>query len=408
MLQRWFGPLESAIFIAIFCTMPGVIVLSTIANADIPELLYVAGSLAFYFAACESASPRRLLLCAGVCAGIAFATRETSAGLIAAYGLLFLFRPVVNRFNYLLIAAGFAIVIALEMGYFAWETGNPLWRFTFDVHHDVVDRAAVLGTGQVIDREGNLAIGGEIGKFVSPLFIFFVTQKYGLLFYLMLATLPAIVHRSWSANRKTFLIVAAALFVAWACFIIFNAGLLYLVPRYFVVTAWVATIVSAIGLARMWKERPRLAASLFAVTLATNGICLYVENTDPNQPSRAAIEVAKQSRETVYTDPVTLRRGRFIAQIDGVADRIAAGAPHRGALYVFSSDNMPPCRKEHCGITAADILAVKRGQEIAQIVPPPRAIGRMLDALRLTPLIPPQIRKKLIRPNSGVIVYRSR
>jgi len=161
LLQRWFGLVEALIFTVIFCALPGIIVVSTYANADIPELFYVAVSLACYCVASESDHPRYLLVCAGLAAGLAFATRETTLGLIVAYGLLFLFRPGMKRPEYFLIGLGFAVIILLEMAYFEIEVGNPLWRFTLDVHHDIVDRSTALAPGQVIDREGNL--GGPPG-----------------------------------------------------------------------------------------------------------------------------------------------------------------------------------------------------------------------------------------------------
>jgi 4-amino-4-deoxy-L-arabinose transferase-like glycosyltransferase len=404
MLQRWFGFRESLLFIAIFCAMPGVIVISTFANAEIPELFYVVVSFACYCAAFESDRPRFLLLCAGLAAGLAFATRETTIGLILAYGLLFLFRPGMRRSDYLLIGLGFAIIILLEMAYFEFEVGNPLWRFTLDVHHDAVDRSGVLGPGQVLDKEGNLDLGGPF----SPLLVFFASQKYALIFYAMLCVLPMLLRSAWNSSQRTFLVAGGMLFVSWGGFIIFNVWLLYLVPRYFVVTAWVAAMFAAIGLIRLWREWPRLAGILLLAVMASDAAALYVENIDPSQASRAAIEVALQRHEPVITDAATRRRGRFVAQIMGVGDRIIAGRPKSGFLYVLAPDDLAQCHDVSCGYDPADFSDIHDWTEIARIVPPPRAIGAVLDRLGLTSMIPDQIRKKLIQPNSGVVVYRVR
>ncbi len=400
-LQRWFGWAESLLFIAIFCAMPGIIVQSTIANAELPELFYVVVSVACYCAALESARARWLLVCAGISAGLAFATRETTLGLIAAYGLLFLLRPGVRRTEYFWIGLGFAAVILLEMTYFEFETGNPLWRYTLDVHHDVIDRSIVLKPGQVIDKEGNLGIGGLF----APIFVFLASQKYALVFYVMLGLVPLLVRASWDRSRRTFLITSGLLFAAWASFIIFNTSLLFLVPRYFVVTAWVAAMLAAIGLVRLGCDRPRLAGLVLAVLLMSDALCLYVENTDPNQPSRVAIGLALEHHEPVYTDTLTARHGRFTAQVAGVAEQIIADTPRPGSLYLLAPDNVSRCRDTGCAVPP-DAADVKDWEEVAEFVPPPRAIGALLDRIGLTPRIPEQIRKKLIQPNSGVVVYR--
>lgn len=403
MLQRWFGVAESLIFVVVFCAMPGVIVISTYANADITELFYVATSFAFYCAAYESSRPRGLLVCAGIAAGLAFMTRETTAGLILAYGLLFLFRPGIKRTDYFFMGFGFAILILAEMAYFTVEVGNPLWRFTIDLHHDTVDRAGAIQPGQVLDSSGNLDIGGSI---VAPLLVFFASQKYAAIFYSMLCLIPLLIRRGWNNMQRTFLIAATVLFVAWAGFIIFNASLLYLVARYFVVTAWVAAIFVAIGLVRLWPARPRLAALLLVALLSSDALCLYVEDTDPIQASRAAIAVAMRTHEPVYTDPITKRRGRFVAQVSGVASDIIAARPKPGSLYVLAPDNLARCVDPDCAPYLAHPISTRGMTKIEQITPPPRAIGALLDKLKLTRLIPQQIRRKLIQPNSGVTVYR--
>ncbi|HEY3911019.1 MAG TPA: hypothetical protein VGM07_14155 [Stellaceae bacterium] len=403
MLQRWFGVSESLIFVVIFCAMPGVIVISTYANDDVTELFYVVTSFALYCAAYESSRPRLLLVCAGLAAGLAFMTRETTAGLILAYGLLFLLRPGLKRTDYFFMGFGFAILMLAEMAYYTIEIGNPLWRFTIDAHADTVNRAGAIQPGQVIDREGNLHVGGSI---VSSLLVFLASQKYAAVFYGMLCLIPLLVRSGWNNMQRSFLVAAGALFIAWAGFIILNVSLLYLVPRYFLVTAWVAAILVAIGLVRLWRGRPRLAGALLAVLLVSDAACLYVEDTDPIQASRAAIAVALQSHEPVYTDPITRRRGRFLAQVAGVADDIIAAKPKPGSLYVLAPDNLARCYDPDCAAYLAQPISTRGMKKIEQITPPPRAIGALLDKLKLTQLIPKQIRRKLIQPNSGVTVYR--
>jgi 4-amino-4-deoxy-L-arabinose transferase-like glycosyltransferase len=401
-LQRWFGFVESLVFVAVFCAMPGVLVLSTIANAEIPELFFVVLSLTCYCASLGANRPWFLLLSAGLCSGLAFATRETTLGLVLAYGLLFLFNPQMKRRDYCWIGLGFVLILLLEMGFYQFEIGNPLWRFTLDAHHDAVNRSTALAPGQVLDKEGNFGLGGPL----SFLAVFFVSQKYALTFYAMLGLLPVLVRSTWNAGQRTFLSAAGTLFAAWAGFIILNVWLLYLVPRYFVVTAWVAAMLAAIGFVQLGRGRPRIAIIGVAAVLLSDAAALYVENTDPNQASRATIEAAIAANEPIYTDARTKRLGRFIAQNRGVGDRIIVGPPTKGALYALAPDNLAECHQASCGFDPGAFVDKDRWTERARYVPPPRAIGAVLDRLGLTPLIPAQIRKKLVEPNSGVTIYR--
>lgn len=402
-LQRWFGRIESGIFILLFCTMPGTIVLSTYANADIPELFYVAASLALYWLAAERNGRGWLLCGAGVCAGLGFLTRETAGGLVLAYGLLFLVRPAVPRARFLLIALGFALAPALQTAYLAWATGDPLYRFALDATHDQVDRAAAAGAGRVLDREGNLALGGVL----APLAVFLVSQKYALAFYLMLGLLPVLRGGGDTPGQRRILAALAALFVAWTGFLVANLSLLYIVARYFVTTAWVATLLAAIALPRLGRRRPALAGTLLAAGLSANAVCLYLENTDPIAASRAAISVTLRAAEPVYSDPLTVRRGRFIADARGASARLRAGLPPPGALYVYAPDNLARCRQAACGFDAAGYQPGPGWVAVERIAPPPRAIAGLLDALHLTPLIPAEIRQKIVQPNAGVIVFRA-
>ena len=404
MLQRWFGFVESVIFAIIFCGMPGVIVLATIANDDITELFYVAASVACFCAAFDSTYRRYLLVAAGIAAGLAFAVRETTAGLIIAYGLLFLFRPGIRRSDYFLIGAGFVIVILAEMAYFTIETGNPLWRFMLDFSREPnLNRAVALAPKHFIDREGNLGIGGPAG---TEFFMFFFSQKYALIFYAMLGVVPGLARSAWTSSQKTVLIVLGTLFIAWAGFVIGNVKLLDLVPRFIVVTAWVAAMLAAIGLARLRRNHLGLVVLSLLALIMSEAVCLYLENTDPSQASFAAIDLALQTHDPVYTNTATKLRGRFVAQIDGVADKIRIGKPTPGSLYVLAPDDLKRCDYGGCDADRAVLSGFNHWKEIERIVPRPRAIGSLLDMIGVTHLIPPEFRKKIVQPNSGVVIYR--
>ena len=89
-----------------------------------------------------------------------------------------------------------------------------------------------------------------------------------------------------------------------------------------------------------------------------------------------------------------------------MADDIIAAKPRPGSLYVLAPDNLARCYDVACAAYLVHPISTRGMTKIKKIVPPPRAIGSLLDRLNLTRLIPRQIRRKLIQPNSGVTVYR--
>jgi len=189
--RHFFGWPTAAALTAIGVMLPQFPVQATYANPDLLEMAFVMGSFWLVMLARERGhGPERtglqrgcLLLGAGALAGLGFLTRETTLLLVPLYSLMFLVRPAMQRWRYLLIAVGFMAVVGAQMGYFAIEAGDPLYRVRISAVHDHIDRAgqAARVTGS-LDREGVLATS----LVAAPLAALFVSQKYGLLFYLAL------------------------------------------------------------------------------------------------------------------------------------------------------------------------------------------------------------------------------
>ena len=153
-----------------------------------------------------------------------------------------------------------------------------------DFHHDRVDRmaeAARLATsGGLLDKEGNLSVNVVL----DPILALFVTQKYTLLFWLLL---PAGVYawRRRSLPPADVLALAAGLGIAYFLFVAVNPKL-YLVPRYLIVVAWCASIFVGWWLASIWVEERRLAAVVVSLAVLAGLVALSVENTNPRFAER--------------------------------------------------------------------------------------------------------------------------
>jgi hypothetical protein len=93
------------------------------------ECFLVAASFwAFYFGSGPRTN-RALLVLSGICAGLAFVTRETGAIVALFYGILFLLGRRVPRAYFFLIAGGFLAVLTIDTVYLITMTGDPLYRF---------------------------------------------------------------------------------------------------------------------------------------------------------------------------------------------------------------------------------------------------------------------------------------
>lgn len=406
-MARRLGQADATAFTLLFLTMPGSLVLATFASDDIMELFLVVASLMLFLAAEPATRRWPLVIASGLCAGLAFLSRETSGGLVLAYGVLFLARPGIPRRLYVLMGAAFCAIVFAQVAFLAAMTGDWLYRIHLDATHDVVNRAAAvtraLSAGHAVDEQGNLVVSAAL----DPILMFLVSQKYGLAFYLGIAGAALLFRRRLQRAGQSLLVAVLVLGVCWSVFILANQHFLYLVPRYILVPAWSACVLGGALIGRWWREGRRgLAGLVLGAALAANAVCLLVENTDPIQASKAALAAATQAKEPVWTDPITARRGRFLRHAEGLDDRLLAGPPPAGALFAYAPDDVARCaRSAECGRTAVPYTPQPGWTVVARDIPPPRPFGLLLRSTGLQ--LPAQLWQKIMQPNAGMILYRT-
>ena len=410
--RHWFGWPAAAMLTGIGILVPQFPVQATFANPDLLEMALVMASFWLVMLARQWAAvgrrPWLLMLAAGVLAGAGFLTRETTLLLVPLYGLMFLARPVMARWRYLLVGVGFMAVVGAEMGYFAVEAGDPLYRLRISATHDAVDRAgqATRAVG-ALDKEGVLATG----LVAAPFATLFVSQKYGLLFYL---AAPAY----FVSRRARWLGEAARSVLDWTAigaavsflFVALNVGILYIVPRYFMVTAAMAAVPVAVLAAHLAQRRPWFAGVVGAgFALSCLGL-LYLENTRPMFAEQRATAFIASQHSTVYMDPEIAWRTRALLIERGLLDRLATAAPPPGALVASEQGGAEPCLRDPACPRHAAMLPFQPGPgwtEVARYDPPPRLIGTLLRDLSLVRLLPADIFRKIEQPSAGLVVYRT-
>ncbi len=402
--RRFLGARIAIVLVLLLAATPEFVVQATYINNDIAEAFFASLSFWWFLAASENGRPARMFL-AGAAAGLAFLTRETSAVLPLFYAVCYFRDERPPRNAYIYLALGFIAIVGAEMAYFGALTGDWLYRYRLDAGHDTVRRtqefAVMAKTGNALDRQGNLSVS----VWADPFLMLFVSQKFGLLFYL---AIPAAI---WAFRDKTLSMVeqltlrrAALLALLWIGFISLAFPILYLVPRYYAVPAWAGVLLIAGALVHFAHRRWAIAA--LVALLAANAVSLYLENTNPRFAERAMIAwLADHPGTHVQLDPDMARRSDLLLHFAGLEDRIDAGPPAGGHLFVFSPRNQELCREQ--GLCRHGVYARKPGWvKVDQIKGKPRAISAVLQALHIAPLLPHQIRQKIEMPDPGIVIYR--
>jgi len=412
-VRHWFGWLAAALVTLIGIVLPQFPVQATYANPDLLEMALVVASFWTLMLARERDGPPGLLLLCGVLAGLGFLTRETTLSLVLLYGLLFLFRPAMPRWRYLLVGLGFAVMVGAQMGYLAVRTGDPLHRVHLSATHDQVDRgakqAAAASEGRALDSEGVLATS----PVVAPLAAIFISQKYGLLFFLAIPAYAVLRTGRWLTAAQRSVVDCAALGALVAfLFVAVNGTILYVVPRYFMVPAALAAVPVAVLGAR-WLGAGglvRAAAVLLGLGFVVTSFgLLYLENTRPLLAEERLVKAVAASDGTVHVNPETAGRLQYLLLTQGLQGRVTSSPPAPGDLVMAVDGVVQACVRSSGCPACERMVPFMPGPgwtELARYEPPRRAIAGVLRSLGLERVIPADILHKVEQPGVDAVIYR--
>lgn len=410
MLRRFLGVRAGLIGLAIALVLPVLPVQATYANPDLPEMCAIIAAFWLLLLAREGGGARTgLLLGAGALAGLGFLLRETTVSLVLTIGLLFVLRPAMPRLRYLWIGGAFAALVGMQSAYLGALTGDPLYRFRISVHHDAVDRASAAAEARAgglgLDKEGVLTTAPWAAPFAAVL----VSQKYGLVFHLGLAALAWVGLGRFAARpRRVGLLFGLLAGVSFG-FVALAGGILYVVPRYFIVPAVALSVPLALAADRLLAWRPRLGAVALAGFLASCVGLLWLENVEPLWAERQIVAVARAGSEPVFTNPGTAQKARNFDVLETGWTRISGAPPPRGALLAYLPEVAAACAsRPGCAWRPGLELYEPTGdvEELSRAVAPRRALFTLLGRLGLASLVPRDIWRKLEKPNSDVVFYR--
>lgn len=371
---------------------PITVVRSTFINADILEVIFVVLSIGCFTRAFLGEKVPAYLFASGVFAGIAFLTRETAAGLMVAYFILFLAGAFFDRRLYLWGALGWMAVEGLEVIFFLANGEGPLYRLmtVADSHGAAVAVAGDelgLGTGNVSTH-----------RVFGPILALFVNQEFGLLYYYVVpAAWTLLRNTGLQENIRKLIQLLALITVVWFIWIGYGRMVPPL-PNYFMVSAVAGAIL--VGLWLYYMPNKTLAWLLAAALLMTNVAALSVENTHPRFASRILADYVETAAEPVYTDQRTYTRTRVALRWspDWDRDLLKPGPPASGALYFLDPDSPRHAPGSPSG--------EGEYQVVRQWPAPRRTIGHVVAILRLESYVPESIRSRLLYCGSPVELIR--
>lgn len=403
-LTKLFERRIAVIFGIIFSTTPIFLFSSTTAFPDILELLFIIASFWFFYTAVHSVKKYYWLFFSGIAAGLGFLTRETSVVLLFFYLVLFVFGYGIRRAYYWMMAVGFWAVLGAEWAFYGFTLGNIFYRAQVDLSVGAASRPIWNFTG--FDSAGNLVAH----PLVDPILMIAANQEFMLIFYIAIpGSIWLLSHNSVDKQVKLASILLVVLGVLWFLFIAVNSAVLFILPRYVLITTYMAVVITAFFVHQLGRIAGRkIAAAIVTMVIGANVLGVYVDNEKQFFPERTLIRLAEENSETIYTDPLTLIRANILLNIKGIRDRVRAVPPEDGALFVHVPRNVSTYHDYHKNFNTKVYTPTAAWAEVARADPGRKHSGVLIEWLGVGRFFPPQILRRLDRPEPPVSIYRVR
>ena len=397
-----FGTRTACLGVSLLASLPLFAINATITFCDTIEMFFVALSFFLFIKSIDSPHAIKWLIAAGIIAALGYLSRATTVGLIATYGILFLWGVGPKRAHYWWMAGGFLLVVGIEAAILYSATGDPFYRLS-------LAWANVAGTDKTLagvaagmpDQAGNL----RLNALLDPILLFFVNHEFSIMFlFAVPAAIWASFMRAGNKQGTALLRWLCILGVVWAVVMTIVLSK-YSHPRYFLITCICFAFPLAVWLQEVVLARFKfIGSALILLLFVANLTGIYVDNKNPMSGEYMLRDYMLTTDEAVYTDPYTAVRARFILEEVGIADRLHEGVPSAGNLYFFNPGRLDMYQGRP--VDAAPYEPKPSWALITRKEPDRKWSGIVLEQLGLSKYIPDAYLTRLDRPWLPVEVYR--
>jgi hypothetical protein len=395
---------RTALLASALVALTPIFVLPSSPSDDPVECFFVVASFwAFYFG--SGARPSlALLLLSGICAGLAFVTRETSAIITLFFGILFLLGWRLPRAYFFVIAGGFLAVLAIDTVYLASMTGDPLYRFHISMGAVTSDNPFHPEIGAVSHDQRGLDSAGLIAapRLIQPILMLFTAHQFGpLFFFLIPAGLWLWKNRGRQEPRFEIARLSGLLGLVWFMTLSYVLVVLYVDPRYYSVTVYSGMLVVALWLRTLSLRR--ISFGLIALLSVGDLLMMYLDNKSLMFGEKTLVAVARASDEPIYTDPATLNGAKFLLKHIAAGHNVIAGLAPAGGLFFYNSS---PTRLEFYGDSVGKFQPLATWTLLRSFNEEPKLSARILRAGGLEGFLPTGVAQKLDPPLHRCSLYR--
>lgn len=400
-VRRVCGSLAATSALLVLAISPLLVIQSSIASVDIVEMSFLFASVLLFWRCLDEGPNSRRLFTAGVMAGLAFLTRETAIFIALFYAVLFFMGHRFHRKHYLWIAFGFVAVWGIEILYLWAMTGDPLYRINISLHHD-----------STINRSVDLAGNVLVHPAIDPLLVLLFNQEFMALFFIAIPFgLWLCFGRAVDERTQHFSRILSLFGLVWFLCAAMAQKLLPLNPRYFMITAAVACILTGIGLAKLAGSRKRIAqfgaVAAALLLLGGNMLGIYVENKDSMFGVRKLAALAAAHPESnIATDPMTRYRADMLLRWEKARPRVSGKPARMGDLYYYN----PAFAEQPNFEMKQDDLPLYQPRDDWQLLgtyePDPIYLARFIEAAGLEQYLPQSVWHKLRFRHPPTMLYR--
>lgn len=314
--RRWLGARDAFIASALIATSAFFVARPLELDVYGAEAFFTTLAMWLFLCADESQPRGKMLVAAGIIAGLAWTIREQSVCLLAVFGILALIDRRDRIRSLALVAVGFGGVIAAELAVYALAAGDPFYRYRIDLGHRAIGVDDVLSPHEssLTGRMARAAIALATTPATTPMLAFAAVSA--LFLRASRATL------SPRAERALKAFAVAATVSAVLVPLIFNISS----ARYYPMLTYAAFLVIAVAAGALWTRRPLLAAAGCIAVIAVNAGAADFVRDNQYAEARFLATRAMSMSEPVYSDPLTVNRARYQLMLKGWRSDQAANA----------------------------------------------------------------------------------